>query len=748
MSSYLNKATANAINVPKNLALSDFATGGVIGAATSTVDIYQKFTITQTTAGQTLTLPTPSVSGNNKIAYIANSSSSTVSFTVYGITLSAGSYATFIYDGGTWTPPAGSGGSSPQVPAYTIQGNNTNATGNIANLTADETINAINNGTSTANSLAINRGGTGVRAVTTSPTASQFSAWDANKNLSANNLINGFTTTTTAGGTTTLTVPSTGTQVFTGTLAQTIVLPPATTLVIGQQFYIANESTDSLTLNANGDGFLNVILSGSKALITLLANGTAAGTWSVQIVQPTSMITRLVVAANSFTVGQYVTTGASASGYILARSDVITTLPAIGRVLQATSTQFVIALAGSYLTGLSEYTANTSYVISNVTAGADMVNPSVPTNGQLIQNVFIADSTTSGHLVLNPDVIPYNVSPSIISNVDITASGTLGIGGGTYGINSASNVLITFPPLSSVTDGTPYYFDQMNTGASQFKANSTETFGDGSIYIYGTLNKGNSVQFIARKNTTTPYWQAIIKRQPVIAPLQYSYTSVTTYTVAVGNFNFPDYSGQASLATLVKSLSAWAAGSGNGSLDTGAIAVTTWYYIYAIYNPTTGVSDILLSASPISPILPSGFTKLKRLPDAIKTNASSQITPFTLSGTNVTFNTAITVFSAPSAVTVSTNSTAIPVLKCRAFCRQVFSTTAAGGSSSTIWGNLQSGTLQVSPTITTNNGFSTAGEAIINASDGAIKWQNFVTTGGVTGSATYLDSIEDLTYFA
>lgn len=59
-------------------------------------------------------------------------------------------------------------------------------------------------------------------------------------------------------------------------------------------------------------------------------------------------------------------------------------------------------------------------------------------------------------------------------------------------------------------------------------------------------------------------------------------------------------------------------GSGNGGLDTGSRSANTWYYIYAIKNPSTGASDILFSTSRTSPVLPSGYTK-KRMIGAIRT---------------------------------------------------------------------------------------------------------------------------------
>ena len=81
--------------------------------------------------------------------------------------------------------------------------------------------------------LAIARGGTGVGSVTITPTATAFSGWDANSNLSANSFLDGFFTQATAAGTTTLTVASAQTQEFTGSTTQTLALPVVSTLAVG-----------------------------------------------------------------------------------------------------------------------------------------------------------------------------------------------------------------------------------------------------------------------------------------------------------------------------------------------------------------------------------------------------------------------------------------------------------------------------------------------------------------------------------
>lgn len=129
--------------------------------------------------------------------------------------------------------------------------------------------------------LPIALGGTSVTSVTTSPAATSFAGWDANKNLSANNFLGGYTTTATAGTTTTLLVSSTEQQYFTGTLTQTIKLPVTSTLAPGQSFTIVNKSTQSLTVQSSGSNTISTILAGYNGVFTcVLTSGTTAASWS------------------------------------------------------------------------------------------------------------------------------------------------------------------------------------------------------------------------------------------------------------------------------------------------------------------------------------------------------------------------------------------------------------------------------------------------------------------------------------
>lgn len=143
------------------------------------------------------------------------------------------------------------------------------------------TVGTITSGTWSATTIAVNKGGTGVTSVTTSPTASSFAGWDANKNLSAFNMIEGYATTATAAGTTTLVVGDKYQQYFTGITTQTVVLPVTSTLVLGQAFEIVNLSTGILTVNSSGGNLIASVQPNAALTVTcILTSGTTAASWA------------------------------------------------------------------------------------------------------------------------------------------------------------------------------------------------------------------------------------------------------------------------------------------------------------------------------------------------------------------------------------------------------------------------------------------------------------------------------------
>jgi len=95
-----------------------------------------------------------------------------------------------------------------------------------------------------------------------------------------NNIKLGYATTATAGATTTLTSASANQQFFTGTLAQTVVLPVTSTLVTGMRYRIVNNSTGSLTIQSSGLNTITTISSGSATEVTCVGTAlTTAADW-------------------------------------------------------------------------------------------------------------------------------------------------------------------------------------------------------------------------------------------------------------------------------------------------------------------------------------------------------------------------------------------------------------------------------------------------------------------------------------
>ena len=105
-----NGATLNTAKALGNLNYSGSGNTGAIGTAAATVDAFTSFTIAQTTAGQTFTIPSPTDTTAGRLIYIANIG--TQSFTTGGVVISAGSTSSFMWNGSSWVSTAVSTGVS------------------------------------------------------------------------------------------------------------------------------------------------------------------------------------------------------------------------------------------------------------------------------------------------------------------------------------------------------------------------------------------------------------------------------------------------------------------------------------------------------------------------------------------------------------------------------------------------------------------------------------------------------------
>lgn len=108
--------------------------------------------------------------------------------------------------------------------------------------------------------------------------------------------------------------------------------------------------------------------------------------------------------------------------------------------------------------------------------------------------------------------------------------------------------------------------------------------------------------------------------------------SSATFGVAAGSaMNSTATANMVLASAYTKTTSAWAVGSGNGSLDTGAVANSTWYHVHLIQRPDTGVVDLLTSLSATAPTMPANYTLFRRI-GSMKTNGSAQWQSFVQKG--------------------------------------------------------------------------------------------------------------------
>ena len=96
--------------------------------------------------------------------------------------------------------------------------------------------------------------------------------------------VSGYTATATAAGTTTLTASSNSIQDFTGTTTQTVVMPVASTLTVGETWKIINNSTGVVTVQYSG---LNTIIAmpadTAIDIWCILASGTGVASWDYKL---------------------------------------------------------------------------------------------------------------------------------------------------------------------------------------------------------------------------------------------------------------------------------------------------------------------------------------------------------------------------------------------------------------------------------------------------------------------------------
>lgn len=115
--------------------------------------------------------------------------------------------------------------------------------------------------------------------------------------------------------------------------------------------------------------------------------------------------------------------------------------------------------------------------------------------------------------------------------------------------------------------------------------------------------------------------------------------STATFGIAAGAA-----SGMVLASAYTKTTSAWGVGTGQGALDTGAIANSTWYHVWLIQRVDTLVVDVLVSLSATAPTMPTNYTRKRRI-GSMKTDGSAQWRKFVQFGDEFLLSTAVNDFN-------------------------------------------------------------------------------------------------------
>lgn len=174
-----------------------------------------------------------------------------------------------------------------------------------------------------------------------------------------------------------------------------------------------------------------------------------------------------------------------------------------------------------------------------------------------------------------------------------------------------------------------------------------------------------------------------------------------------------------SLSAITKRLdAAWAVGTNQGGLDTGAIADTT-YHVYAIKRVDTGVVDAIFSVSASGPTLPTNYTLYRRVGSIVRSGAA--ILGFIQDGDTYTWKVQVADIAATDPGTAAvTRTLTVPVgIRVLAFGAVSLSATVTSANYSALLSDLS--ITDSTPSVTNNHTIimatqSTAGTYRANAS--------------------------------
>lgn len=439
-------------------------TGGTLGTAAYTAASAYEVPLTFST-GLTRTTNTITVNTSQNIATLSNLTSNGLVTTsgaagTLGITAMGSGIATFL----------GTPSSANLISAITDE----TGSGALVFGTTPTLATPVINGLAT---------GTGVAS---GATASTLVSRDANANITANNWLGGYTTTATAAGTTTLTIGSTYLQFFTGVTTQTVTLPVVSTLALGTQYIIVNNSTGLVTVNSSGGNAVIILAGSTSAVLTSIAtSGTGASVWSqsyaadnVTSGKKLSVSNTLTLAGTDSTTMTFPTTSAT-----IARTDAANTFTGHQTIEGVTST-------GATGTGLLVFGTSPTFITPalGTPSSATLTNATgLPEGGLSLTDITTNNASTSKH--------------GFLLKLDNTASHYMD-GTGAWSTPASSAFVVQDVDISVGNITTDAFYSTSNSDGSVMFIGEKHSASDSAMQIYRLAKDSTTGNFYVTHKTT------------------------------------------------------------------------------------------------------------------------------------------------------------------------------------------------------------------------------------------------------